>query len=472
MADKIKNRAEILSHGDISSREIVLAITEQTLQRLDSYKRIKSIMRLEGDILHIGCRQWDLSKKRNVYLLGAGKACNHMAMAVDEVLGDRLTRGIAIVKIAEPTDVFHKTEVFVGGHPLPNAEGLRACKEILSIVDNAGPDDLFIGVVSGGSSALMSCPIDGISLEDEIAVTDVMLKSGANIFEINAIRRHISQFNGGMLAKRIASRGAELIGFGISDAVDSPPTEDIGIPYAKYRATPFGPDQTTLEDARRVIHDYNVADRLPENVVSYLMNVGPEGETPKAFPQNTYFLINTLPDSCRYAKEAAEAMGLPAIILTSFLEGESRDVGSVFAAIAREVQKYGNPIAPPCVVLAAGEVTTKIEDNSSIMGHGGPSQEETLSFALAAAKTKGACLLSIDSEGTDGTTNVAGGITDSQSYAAAVAKGVNIHEALRGHACYEALKEIGDTVFTGNTGTNLCDLNILYIPALPGGGNQ
>jgi len=461
---KIKNREEILSHGDIESRKIVLDITEKTLQRLDSYERIKSIMRLDGSTLYIGQKQWDLSKKRNVYLLGAGKACNHMAMAVDEVLGDRLTRGIAIVKISEDTDRFNKTEVFVGGHPLPNEEGFRACKEILKIVDDGTPDDLFIGVVSGGSSALMSCPIDGISLDDEIAVTDIMLKSGADIFEINAIRRHISQFNGGMLAKRIAGKGAELINFGISDAVGSPATGDIGVPYAKYRATPFGPDQTTLEDARRVIRDYDVSGRLPKNVVDYLMNVGEEGETPKAFPQNTYYLINTLPDSCIYAKEIAEEMGIPAMILTSYLEGEAKDIGTVFATIAREIQEYGNPIPAPCVLLAAGEATTSIPDNSLITGHGGCSQEETLSFALTAAKTKGACLLSIDSEGTDGTTIVAGGITDSTSHKAALDKNINILEALRGHASFEALEAMGDTVFTGNTGTNLCDFNILYVP--------
>jgi glycerate-2-kinase len=464
MRQKIKNYDTLVSHGDSASRKIVLDITEKTLQRLDAYRRIKEIMYMEGDILHIGCKQWDLSKKRHVYLLGAGKACNHMAMAVDEVLGDHLTKGIIIVKISEDTDVFRRTDVYVGGHPLPNEEGYKACKKILELVDSAGPDDLFIGVVSGGSSALMSCPIDGISLEDEIAVTDIMLKSGADIFEINAIRRHISQFNGGMLAKRIAARGAELINFGISDAVASPPTGDIGIPYAKYRATPFGPDQTTLEDARRVIRDYAVADRLPKNVVDYLMNVGEEGETPKAFPQNTYFLINTLPDSCIYAKEIAGEMGLNALILTSFLEGESRDVGTVLATIAREIQTYGNPVAAPCVLLASGEATTKITDNSAITGHGGPSQEETLSFALAAAKVPGACLLSIDSEGTDGTTSAAGGITDSTSAAAAEAKGVVIHEALRGHACFEALDAIGDAVFTGNTGTNLCDFNVLYVP--------
>lgn len=466
MNQKIRNRDQILSHGDVESRRIVLDITEKTLQKLDARGRIKSIMRLDGDMLHIGVKSWDLSKKRNVYLLGAGKACTHMAMAVDEILGNRLTRGIAIVKIAEETDVFNKTEVYVGGHPLPNKEGYRACLKMLELVDNAGTDDLFIVVISGGSSALMSCPIEGVSLEDEIVVTDVMLKSGANIYEINAIRRHISQFNGGMLAKRIEARGAELIGFGISDGVGSPATGDIRIPYAAYKSTPMGPDTTTLEDARRVIRDYNVADSLPKNVVDYLMNVGPEGETPKAFPNNTYYLINTLPDSCIYAKRFAEEMGIHAVILTSYLEGESRDVGTVFASIAREIQAYGNPVSAPCMVLASGEATTKILDNSEITGHGGPSQEETLSFAFTADKAKGVCLLSIDSEGTDGTTPVAGGITDSQSLKAARSKGIDVFAALRGHACYEALSAMDDVVFTGNTGTNLCDFNIMYVPKI------
>ncbi len=461
---KIRNYDSLISHGDVESRKIVLDITEKTLRRLDSYERIKSIMRLDSDILHIGNRSWDLSKKKNVYLLGAGKACNHMAMAVDEILGDRLTKGIVIVKISEETDHFQNTDVYVGGHPLPNEAGYEACLKILDLVDHAGPDDLFIVVISGGSSALMSCPIEGITLEDEIKTTDVMLKSGAGIYEINAIRRHISAMNGGMLAKRIQSAGAELIGFGISDAVGTPATGDIGIPYEKYMSTPMGPDQTTLEDARRVIRDYNVADRLPKNVVDYLMNAGPEGETPKEFPDNTYFLLNTLPDSCIYAKEIAEEMGIPAVVLSSFLEGESKDAGSFFASIAREAQVYGNPIKPPCVILSSGETTTQILDNSLITGHGGPGQELTLSFSILAAKTKGACMLSIDSEGTDGTTPVAGGICDSTSYQTALEGGVDIHASLRGHASYEALEKMGDAVFTGNTGTNLCDFNILYIP--------
>ncbi|EYR77684.1 glycerate kinase [Shinella sp. DD12] len=466
---KIKNSEVLLAQGDVDSRRIVLEIADRTLERLDSYHRIRSIMRMEGDVLHIGTRSWDLSKKRNVYLFGAGKACNQMAMAVDHVLGDRLTHGIAIVKIHEETDRFNKTEVYVGGHPLPNEEGFRASKKMIEIVDQAGPDDLFIAVISGGSSALMSCPIDGISLQDEIDTTDVLLKSGAGIYEINAVRRHISALNGGMLAKRIQDVGAELIGFGISDAVGSPATGNISEPYAAYKSTPIGPDATTLDDARATIVNFDVADRLPKSVVDYLMNAGPDKETPKAFPDNTYFLINTLPDSCMFAQVICAEMGIPAVIVTSFLEGESRDAGTFFASLAREIQTYGNPVKAPCVLLSSGEVTTQILDNSVIRGHGGPGQEMTVGFAIAAVKTKGACLLSIDSEGTDGTAVVAGGITDSSSLKAATDKGINLYQTLREHSCFEALDAIGSAVFTGNTGTNLCDLNILYVPAIKQG---
>jgi glycerate 2-kinase len=464
---KIKNFDQLVATGDRESRRTVLTIADRVLHRLDAYHRIKSIMSLDGGILTVGSRRWDLSSKRNVYLVGAGKACNHMAMAVDEILGDRLTRGIAIVKIAEESDRFRRTEVFVGGHPLPNETGYRASLEILDLADSAGPDDLFLAVISGGSSALMSCPIDGVTLADEMDATDVLLKSGAGIYEINAIRRHISQTNGGMLAKRIAASGAELIGFGISDAVGNQPTGDIAEPYAAYASTPIGPDKTTLADARQVIGDYDLTDRLPASIVKYLETVGEEGETPKEFPNNTYYLLNTLPDSCRYAVEVAEELGLRAVTLTSFLEGESRDAGTFLASLAREIQASGNPVQPPCVLVSAGETTTLITDNAKITGTGGPGHELVTGFAIAASKAPGAAALSIDSEGTDGTTLAAGGITDSTTLARAKAAGHSLHAALRGHATHEALTAIDDAVVTGNTGTNLCDLNILYVPALP-----
>jgi len=460
----IKNKAKLLEVGDVDSRRVVLDITERAIARLNAGRRIKSILRRQGSVVTIGEKQWDLAQKRNVYLIGAGKACNAMIMAVEEVLGDYLTDGIAIVKILEDTDVFRKTRVFVGGHPVPNQEGLRASREILKLIDGACDQDLFFCVMSGGSSALMSCPVEAVTLQEEIQTTDVLLKSGANIREINAVRRHISQMNGGRMAQRIAKKGAELIGFNISDSVAYGPTGDISIPWQNFSATPIGPDFTTVEDALKVIHNYNLRDRLPQSVIRYLENCGPEGETPKAFPGNTYYQINTLPDSCVYAKEAAEELGIPAVVLTTFLEGEATDAGRFMAAVARQIQMYGQPVSAPCVVLSAGEVVTTILDNQTIQGHGGPSHEMVLGFAEGARQVPGACLLSIDSEGTDGTTLAAGGIADSTTKSAMEDKKIDLSQMLRQHASHEALTAVGGAVFTGNTGTNVCDLNIMFVP--------
>ena len=158
-------------------------------------------------------------------------------------------------------------------------------------------------------------------------------------------------------------------------------------------------------------------------------------------------------------------MGLNAVVLSTFIECEAKDAGGMMVSIAREVQEYGQPFAAPCVVLSAGEAVTTILDDNEIKGHGGPSQEMVLGFALAAEKARGACMLSIDSEGTDGTTCAAGGITDSQTKKDIESAGIDPYAALRGHASFEALSAAGASVITGNTGTNICDINILFIPA-------
>lgn len=462
---KIRNRDRLTAVGDTVGRDIVLSLADATLRRLDAYHRIRAITTYEDGILRIGSRTWDLRDGRNVYLVGAGKACNAMAMAIDHVLGDRLTAGVAVVKIAEPDDRYGKTTVYVGGHPLPNAEGHRGAQHVMDLVDASGPGDLFIAVMSGGSSALLNYPVEGVSIEDEALAADLLLKSGAGIFEVNAIRRHISRLNGGRLAQRIQQRGAELVGIGISDAIGRPATSDISEPVNDYASTPIGPDPTTLDDARRVMTNYDLRSVLPSSIVDYLDRAGDEQETPKSFDDNTYYLINTLPDSVAIAKEIAGEMGIEAYILTVYLEGESKDAGTFMASLARQIQTENGPFKAPCVVLSAGETTTRIMPGDSITGRGGPSLELTAGFALTSAKVPGAVMFSIDSEGTDGTADAAGGITDSTTSRRATEAGIDLHAGLRGHGTFEALDRIGDAVVTGNTGTNLCDLNILYVPA-------
>jgi glycerate-2-kinase len=459
---KIRNRDELLAHGVADSRRIVLDVTERVLRRLDSYERLKTFVRLDGDILHVGNRRWDLSLKRHIYVFSAGKAANHMAMAMDEILDKRLTRGVATVKIVE-TDHYANTEVFIGGHPLPNHEGVRGSRRMLEIVDSAGSDDLFIFCMSGGSTALLAYPVDGITLEEKMAATDTMLKSNIRVMDVNTVRGHISQMNRGRLGQRIEARGAEMIGINIWDALDWPPIEDYGEPVTM-RGTPIGPDYSTFDDAKRIIKEHSLVGKLPKSVENYIFNGTEAQETPKSIKRATYFMLNILSDSCKYAAEAAEEMGIRHTILTTSLEGESRDAGMFHAAVAKEAQRFHRPIQPPCLIFSAGETSTRIPDNREIRGHGGPSQELVTGFAIVAREVPGACMLSIDTEGTDGTTNVAGGITDSDTYKQSAAAGIDLHEALRGHATHEALHKLGCTVYTGNTGTNLCDFNVLYIP--------
>lgn len=461
---KIKNQNGLLSYGDIDSRQILLDITEEVLEALDAGNIMRNLISRDGSLLKIGDRCWDLSQKDHIYLLGAGKACNAMSIAIEEILGEYLTMGIVSVKILEKNDNFKKTKVFVGGHPLPNQEGQQAAMEMLALARSSTERDLFICVMSGGSSALLSCPAGNITLEEEIEATDILLKLGANIKEINAVRRHISGINGGRLAQIIQSRKAEMIGFAIRDSLGLEATNDISIPVPNYSATPIGCDDTTIADAKLVIEKYHLTDLLPKNVMSYINSLSYEEETPKAFPEFTYYVLNTVIDSCLIAERIAKNKGIKSIILTASLEGEAREAGRVLASIAREIQQSGNPIKAPCLVISAGEVTVHIDKSDPILGHGGPSQEMAAGFAVAASNIRGAAFLSIDSEGTDGTTMVAGGITDSQTQRHAKDNNIDIIRALDVHAAGEALEALNCAVKTGNTGTNLCDFNLMYIP--------
>jgi glycerate 2-kinase len=460
---KIRNYDELLSHGDVEARKKVLWLMDAVLKEVDAGKRIQEIMRLKGDFLTVGEKRWDLSQKKRIYLLGAGKACNKMAQTVCEILGERITRGVISVKIEEPEDRYCNTDVYVGGHPLPNSAGMEAAREMLELIEQAKPDDLFISVISGGSSALLTYPVEGISLEEEIVAQDLLLKSGAKILEINAVRRHISRTNGGRLAEKICERGAELISLMVSDGVGMAPTvaERRGVP-AKFFGTPVAPDGTTIQDARDTIRNYDLAAKMPKSIVNFLADDNKIKETPKQFGQNlTTFLLGTVPDSCEAAVQIASEKGLPALVLTTFLEGESREAGMFLSSIIREIKHRSRPVAPPCFVVCSGETTTTIRQPP--IGKGGPSQELVLGLALGIQNLKGVAAASIDTEGTDGTTIFAGGIVDEESVSRFAEKNQNVHEALRLHFSGDALTKIGDNIFTGNTGTNLCDFNVLYI---------
>jgi glycerate 2-kinase len=459
----IRNRSVLTGKGDQNAREHVVYMIERVLAEMNAQTRIKNLMRLEGNTLHVGNRQWNLSEKRHIYLFGAGKAVNAMAMAVCEILGERITHGIISVKIKEPTDKYINTDVYVGGHPLPNEEGLAAAKAIIKMIDQASKDDLFISVFSGGSSALLTYPVEGITLADEIIAQDQLLKSGAKILEINAVRRHISQTNGGWLAKRIQDKGAELISLMIGDCVGSGITKNRDEP-TEFWGTLVAPDKTTIADARATIQNYALTDILPKRIMEYIMDDTRIRETPKnQFDRVTTFVLDNVPDSCEAAKKVAAEMGIPLMILTTFMEGESREVGICMASICREIQTNHRPMVPPCYVVFSGETTTTI--NKACKGKGGPSQELVLGFGIGVREFSNIAIASVDTEGTDGITLNAGGVADTFTCQRMDALKINPYTVLRDHDSGTALELLGDNIITGNTGTNVCDFNVIYIDA-------
>jgi glycerate-2-kinase len=383
-----------------------------------------------------------------------------MACAVEEVLGNRIAQGLVIVKQREPGDRLQRTELVVGGHPIPNEAGLLASRRILGIVDQATPDDLFIGLISGGSSALMNCPVPGISPEEEQEATEALLKSGARILEINAVRRHISATNGGRLAQRVEAAGAEMITFFISDSLGAKPTIDPAQPVQRFLGTPCAPDGTTLQDARNVLAKYRLTAQLPR-ISDFLRVATAKDETPKSFGSRIHNFVLARPaNACEAAKQAAEQRGLGACVLSTVLEGESREAGTFLASIAKEVRLNCRPVAPPCLLIAGGETTTRVE---GVCGEGGPSQELALGFALEIADHRGICLCALDTDGTDGPTSLAGGLVDGTTVARIKQKGLDGYQSLCAHDSSAILRAAGDAVSTGNTGTNVCDLNIVYV---------
>lgn len=462
---RIKNREQLASRGDIAARAAMLQVVESTLERLDVSRVLRSILALRGDTLHVGEGRYRLGPSRRLFVVGAGKAGNAMARAVEEVLGDRITQGLVIVKRIEPEDALQRIALVEGGHPIPNPAGLAASRRILDLVDAATPGDLFLAVISGGSSALMSCPREGISLEDEQRMTEMLLTSSGRILEINAVRRHISAINGGRLAQRIEARGAELVNLIISDSVGKPPTLHPGVP-TDFVGTPVAPDGTTLASAREALDRYRLWDRAPRSIVEFLRNAGPADETPKTFGERVrHFVLQRPGNACEAAREAAVAVGLPACVLTTQLEGESRHAGTFLACVAKEVALNRRPVVPPCLLIAGGETTTRVDGQA---GYGGPSQELALGFALEVAGLAGVALCALDTDGTDGPTDLAGGITDGSTVERARAVGQDVYRHIEGHDSSSLLVALGDAVVTGNTGTNLCDLNLVYVSGEPG----
>ena len=396
----IKNRDELLSHGSRDGRRIVLDVLESTIGAMDARNLVRKSVAIEGDSLRVGSLIFDLSKIGDVYVIGGGKGSLSIAEGLEEILRSRIKRGLVIEKMGQGGKL-KWVDVVEAAHPVPNEDGVRATREILEIADSANTNDLVFVCVTGGCSALMTLPVDGITLDDVRELTEQLLMCGAPLRDINTVRKHISKVMGGRLAIRV--HPAQTVGLVIVDEVE-------GLPWG-----PTVPDTTTFQDALHVLKKYSLLNAVPVSVRQHLEKGDPEQETPKLLDfQREKVKVHNLvlansESLCEAAQKRAEELGCNAMILSTALEGESREAGTMLACIAREVEKHKRPLHPPCVLIVGGETTVTIRGQH---GEGGRNQEFALAASLKIEGSRNIVIASVGTDGTDGPTDAAGAIAD------------------------------------------------------------
>ena len=447
----IKNREQLLSHGNMKVRKAALDIIEYALKKADPYQATKKLVKTKGDILHVGKLCFDLKDHPHIFLLGAGKATYPIARALDDLLGDRINDGVIICKYGQQGEL-SRSRLYFASHPIPDESGFAAAREALSLTTQIKPGDIVFGCVTGGSSALLPYPVTGVTLDEKKLVNRLLLTCGANIIEINSVRKHLSRVKGGRLAQAIHPE-AHLINLTVSDVIGDP---------LDYITDPTVPDTSTFDDARATLTKYGLWEKIPDSVHMFLKNAGPDLETPKeadlAHHRRHDFIIVAGDAACESAAEKARGLGFETMVLSTMLEGESKELGGTFAAIAKEILLNRRPLSPPCVVIGGGETTVKITGE---FGEGGPNQEFALGAALGIGGVGNIAIIGLDSDGTDGPTDMAGGLADDITVSRARESGIDLFSYLNRHDVTPALKKLGDAIETGATGTNVNDLKIM-----------
>jgi len=398
--------------------------------------------------------------KGRTIVIGAGKAGGSMVQAVEALWpADAPLEGLVVTRYhhipPRPEGLKQRIEIVEAAHPVPDAAGLAAAQRILAMTQGLTKDDLVLCLISGGGSALLTLPADGLSLEEKQRINKALLESGANIAEMNCVRKHLSRIKGGRLAAACAP--ARVVTLTISDV----PGDDPSI----IASGPTVPDASTCADALAILKRYNI--EVPAVVLAQLESGALE--TPKpgdtAFKGHEVHLIATPQQSLEAAAAAAQAAGLPSYILSDEMEGESREVGKVHAALARAVALRGQPFQKPCVILSGGEttVTVRKQAEGTPRGRGGRAGEFCMGLALALQGQAGVYALAADTDGIDGVEDNAGAFVAPDTLQRALAAGMKIDQYLDRNDAYGYFDPLGDLVITGPTHTNVNDFRVLLI---------
>lgn len=440
-------------------RRLAREIFFGALSAVDPSKRMREVLRLEGSLLTVrfpdGVEEaFDLKRFEHVFLVGTGKAASVMAQTLEDILGNWLSHGIITTKYGHGLPL-KKTELVEAGHPIPDGKGVEGARKIQRLLEGSGPDDLVIFLLSGGGSALLPLPAGEIRLEEKQQLTELLLACGADITEMNTLRKHISRVKGGWLAKW--AYPSVMLNFILSDVV--------GDPLDVIASGPTVPDPSTFEEAWNILAKYDLIEKVAPSIRDHLRK-GKQGEveeTPKPgdaiFDKVRNILIGSNRIALRAAARKASSYGFHTLILSSSIVGETREAALFHAAIAREVIASGHPIERPACLLTGGETTVTLRGK----GLGGRNQEFALAAALAIDGLEKVVVLSGGTDGTDGPTDAAGAIADHTTLARAKALGLDAKAHLNQNDAYPFFRQLEDLLITGPTQTNVMDVRIVLV---------
>jgi len=444
MSHKVVNWSELATDP---LNKLSLEIIEEGLKASNPYSSV--LQTLSKFSKQIG-------KYSNIIVIGFGKASYSMALACEDHFGNRFSGGAIIVpKGSIKGSALKKIEVLEGTHPVPTEINVSSVRKILSYVNGLSEDDLVICLISGGGSALLTLPAEGITLQDKQEMTKILLAAGPTIQEINCIRKHISAVKGGQLAKAIYP--AHVLSLILSDVV--------GDDLSSIASGPTAPDPSTFKDVLNLLERYRILEQVPHNIRNRI-HLGLEGkvaETPKpndkVFENVTNVIVANNMKALTSMAKKAESAGLKTMILTSYLEGEAREVGKVIGAIARQIAKENLPLKPPCAIFFGGETTVTLRGK----GKGGRNQEVALSTSIAIRGLPNVNFVSLGSDGVDGNSDAAGAIVNGSTFQKALEKGLSPTNYLENNDSNTFFKEVGGLIITGPTGTNVNDLSFLIV---------
>ncbi|MBN1261935.1 MAG: glycerate kinase [Anaerolineae bacterium] len=432
-------------------------IRDAALRAVDPGQAVRRVLSCDSGVLRVSHEAWPIATGGRRLLVAAGKAAVPMAAEAAALLGPALTSGVVITKYGHTAgySLPARLEVFEAGHPAPDAAGLQGAAAVVRLLETTTPQDLVLVLLSGGASALLPYPVEGLSLDDLQAATLALLRAGASIGELNTIRKHLSGIKGGQLAA--LSAPAQMIVLVLSDVV--------GDLLDVIASGPTAPDPSTFAEAWAILERYSLVEQAPPAVRLRLVRgvAGAIAETPKPGDPLFRTVHNIVIGSNRLAARAAvaeaERLGYASLLLSTFVEGKAREVGRVAAALARSLRVHGDPLSPPACLVWGGETTVTVRGR----GRGGRNQELAVAAALGIDGLAGVAIMALATDGTDGPTDAAGAVVDGATLSRARSLGLDPYASLDDNDTYPFLTATGDLLVTGPTGTNVNDLLVILV---------